>query len=126
MSPVARIIWWGMAATAILLLALALNVPIAAYGHDHSRPDLDSWFGGLRSKAGSPCCGGPKVDATVLEDTDWEVRNGHYRARIEGEWVDVPDDAVVDEPNRAGRTLVWPYHQDGKPRIRCFMPGAMI
>ena len=81
---------------------------------------------GLRSPAGAPCCGGPKVDATVLEDADWEARDGHYRVRIEGEWVDVPDDAVIKEPNRAGHVMVWPYHQDGKPRVRCFMPGAMI
>jgi hypothetical protein len=44
--------------------------------------------------------------------------------------VDVPDDAVITEPNRAGRTMVWPYTADRRtnhPRteIRCFMPGSM-
>ena len=34
--------------------------------------------------------------------------NGHYRVRLEGEWYDVPDDAVITEPNRVGRTMVWP------------------
>ena len=39
---------------------------------------------------------------------------------------DVPDDAVVIEPNRAGKTMVWPYYSDGKLiYIRCFMPGDM-
>jgi hypothetical protein len=27
---------------------------------------------------------------------------------VETEWVQVPDDAVIDEPNRANVTLVWP------------------
>jgi len=42
----------------------------------------------------------------------------------------VPDDAVITEPNRAGRTMVWPYtavRGTDPPRteIRCFMPGSM-
>jgi hypothetical protein len=28
--------------------------------------------------------------------------------RIEGRWWDVPDEAVIDEPTRAGRTMVGP------------------
>ena len=40
--------------------------------------------------------------------SDWESESGHYRVRIEGEWVDVPDEAVITEPNRVGRTMVWP------------------
>jgi hypothetical protein len=49
---------------------------------------------------------------------------------LEGRWIDVPDDAVITEPNRAGRTMVWPYMAVGgadSPRteIRCFMPGSM-
>ena len=35
-------------------------------------------------------------------------KDGHYRVRIEGDWVDVPEDAVITEPNRVGRTMVWP------------------
>ncbi|MCA1430981.1 MULTISPECIES: hypothetical protein [unclassified Bradyrhizobium] len=25
----------------------------------------------------------------------------------------------------AGRTMVWPYYVNGRPKIRCFMPGSM-
>lgn len=42
------------------------------------------------------------------------------------EWVDVPDDSVITEPNKVGHALVWPYRRDGKlNQIRCFMPGPM-
>jgi putative ABC transport system ATP-binding protein len=26
---------------------------------------------------------------------------------------------IFQEPNRAGRTIVWPYYINGKPYIRC-------
>ena len=42
-----------------------------------------------------------------------------------GEWIDVPDSALITEPNRVGRTMVWPLRIDGKIFIRCFMPGSM-
>jgi hypothetical protein len=45
---------------------------------------------------------------------------------LRGEWVDVPDDTVIKQPNLAGRTMVWPHYIDGRPFIRCFMPGTMI
>jgi len=53
-----------------------------------------------------------------------------YRVRIEGQWWDVPDEAVIKEPNRAGRTMVWPiyYNATNHPlrvEVRCFIPGTM-
>ena len=38
----------------------------------------------------------------------------------------VPDEAVITEPNRAGRTMVWPVKTAFGISIRCFMPGSMI
>jgi hypothetical protein len=91
--------------------------------HDPARPELNGWFMGLSSGKG-PCCDGS--DAMRLDDVDWESRDGHYRVRLDGEWVDVPDSAVVDGPNRAGPTMVWPYRKDGKlDQVRCFLPGSM-
>ena len=43
--------------------------------------------------------------------------DGHYRVQIDGEFVNVPGDAVVTEPNRAGRTMVWPIWLDGHPLL---------
>jgi len=44
---------------------------------------------------------------STVADPDWESRDGHYRVRLYGEWIDVPDDALITEPNRLGRTMVW-------------------
>lgn len=40
-------------------------------------------------------------------------------------WIDVPDDAVITEPNRVGRTMVWPIKGTLGITIRCFLPGSM-
>lgn len=54
----------------------------------------------------------------------WESNDGHFRVRIDNEWIDVPDDAVVTEPNRAGRTIAWPIKGGAGHHVRCFMPGC--
>jgi len=60
-----------------------------------------------------------------VQDVDWDTQDGHYRVRIQGEWVVVPDAAVVTEPNRFGPAVVWPYNDRyGNAQIRCFLPGA--
>lgn len=108
----------------IVVMALLAFSAWRAHAHDARHPELNDWFMGLKNHKGYPCCDGS--DATRLEDPDWENVNGHYRVRLEGEWVEVPDDAVVDGVNRLGPALVWPYYLDGKlVGIRCFMPGAM-
>lgn len=93
----------------------------------YTNSPLREWFDSLHSGKG-PCCS--DADGTALSDVDWEPKDGHYRVRIEGQWWDVPDEAVIREPNRAGRTMVWPvyYNASNEPlhvEIRCFMPGTM-
>jgi hypothetical protein len=88
----------------------------------NSSPEMKAWFDGLRSRKG-PCCS--DADGSAVSDVDWETKNGHYRVRIDNEWVDVPDEAVITEPNRVGRTMVWPIRGYLGVSIRCFMPGSM-
>ncbi len=89
----------------------------------NSNPEIRAWFEGLKSGKG-PCCS--DADGSAVSDVDWQSGNGHYRVRLDGEWVDVPDNAVITEPNRVGRTMVWPIRDGvGGLYIRCFMPGSM-
>jgi hypothetical protein len=110
------------AAPVLLIIILAISIVGYAHAHDRQRPELNGWYASLHSGKG-PCCDG--TDAKRVDDADWDTKDDHYRVRIDGEWVDVPKDAVVDGPNRAGRTMVWPYYLDGHPKARCFMPGSM-
>jgi hypothetical protein len=104
----------------IVLILVLLCSP--ALAHDASRPELNDWFNRLTSGRGL-CCS--FADGFAVSDVDWESKGGHYRVRLENIWIDVPDDAVITEPNRVGRTMVWPLRFDGQILIRCFMPGSM-
>jgi hypothetical protein len=123
-------------ACALSLIALA-----ASFGHARDRgqfvntnAELKAWFDGLRSGKG-PCCS--DADGSAISDADWESKGGHYRVHVprygyvlDGQpqelvWVDVPEEAVIAEPNRVGRTMVWPIYGYMGVTIRCFMPGSM-
>ena len=91
----------------------------------YAQSPLKEWFKALHSERGA-CCA--DADGNTILDSDWESKDGHYRVRLDGEWYDVPPDAVLTVPNLTGRTIVWPIinWSDGKKfySIRCFMPGA--
>lgn len=102
---------------AVVLIAAAFFCAFA-FAHDHERPGLTDWFQSLRNKNAVPCCDGH--DAKKLEDVDWKADGKTYSVRLDGRWVDVPEEAVLDGPNKEGQALVWTYNN----RILCFMPGA--
>jgi hypothetical protein len=84
----------------------------------YANSPLKQWFDQLASGKGL-CCS--FADGFSVQDT----QDGRYRVRLQGEWVVVPDVAVVSEPNRFGPAVVWPYLDAmGATQIRCFMPGA--
>ena len=115
-----------MAAIARVVAALMVIGCDFAEAHDDGRyanSPLKSWFESLRSKQGVPCCAA--ADGMTISDVDWDTENGHYRVRLDGEWITVPDDRVVIEGNKVGRAMVWPQYLNGKAVIRCFMPGTM-
>ncbi|WP_024508512.1 hypothetical protein [Bradyrhizobium sp. ARR65] len=119
--------WKASLRGACALLLVTLTAP-ASHARDPDgryaaqNPELHKWFEGLRSGKG-PCCS--DADGTAVADVDWESANGHYRVRLDGEWIEVPDEAVITEPNRIGRTMVWPIRGYLGISIRCFMPGSM-
>ena len=114
-----------------VVLVIILVVLQSAYARDpdgrFANSPLKPWFEKLSSGKG-PCCS--DADGSVVLDSDWESKDGHYRVRIKDKWWDVPAEAVITEPNKVGRTMVWPiYNWNGasldRVDIRCFMPGAM-
>jgi len=106
-----------------IFLGIFLAIFVApALAHDPSHSELNGWFDNRASGRGL-CCS--FADGVTVADPDWESRDGHYRVRLYGEWIDVPDDALITEPNRFGRTMVWPMVFNGEISVRCFMPGSM-
>ena len=58
---------------------------------------LKEWFDRLASRNGL-CCA--FADGVGVQDVDWDIQEGRYRVRVQGQWLVVPDAAVVTEPNR--------------------------
>jgi hypothetical protein len=128
-------IWWTeryKVAMTLVVFAIGLMTMYACHpanAHDLSKPELDKWFQGLSSPNGGLCCDGR--DAKELDDSDWDTKDNHYRVRLNGEWYDVPDNAVVKEKNLVGRALVWvlavpmsSYVAGRRATIKCFLPGT--
>ena len=115
-------------ATAFAALLYLTSVALA---HDDGRyrdvdPGVKAWVKGLTDKSGTGCC--DTADGYPTE-AEWDSDTGRYRVQIEGAWYDVPDEALIEAPNRLGYAVVWYYPTreiDGRmtPKIRCFLPGA--
>jgi hypothetical protein len=74
---------------------------------------MDNWFNSLSSKKAGSCCSnfnGRPPEAIV------QTSDNHYRVMLEGQWVDVPDDAVLDVPNKYGRAVVW-YSKSWRSKV---------
>ncbi len=120
------------------VVVILISFVIYAFGRDDGRyanSPLKSWFLGLHDKHGTTCC--DVADGERVADVDWQSFKRSdgtvgYQVYLLGKWHDVPDDAVIDEPNRAGPAIVWPVYQNdgnghnvGVAYIRCFIAGAM-
>jgi hypothetical protein len=110
---------------AVVALSAIVFVPTRLSARDDGRfanSPLKTWFDKLASGKGL-CCS--FADGVSVEDVDWDTQGASYRVRINGEWLVVPDAAVVTEPNKFGPAVVWPYQDiNGATQIRCFIPGS--
>jgi hypothetical protein len=98
---------------ALLFFFIMLIPTVASYAT--SKPMLDE----LHSAKGS--CG-PTASGRPVAAAEWDKNGGHFRVHLNRQWIDVPDDALVAEPNRAGHAVVWPMAEPTGISIRCFMP----
>ena len=78
-------------------------------------PD-SAWWNSLEARGGGLCCS--YADGLSVRDVDWDTANGHFRVYARGwiigstpipdGWIEVPDAAIVREPNLYGQAVVWP------------------
>ena len=76
--------------------------------------------------AGQSCCN--EADGVYAEE---DMRDGKFWVRFDAhgtavDWMEVSSDVVLSVPNLHGRAVVWYWWENGKARIRCFIPGAGI
>jgi hypothetical protein len=113
---------------ATLLLGAGVDTGASARDYGQYRdvdPATRDWVQGLKDKTGQGCC--DTADGQPAE-YEWDIAGNRYRVRIEGQWYDVPDEAVINGPNKLGYATVWTWwvwELNGKKthHIRCFLPG---
>ena len=72
-------------------------------------PDIRAWFKSVMAPNGVPCC-----DISDGHRTDYDVREGTYWVPIEGQWMEVPERAIIrDRGNPVGEAVVWYVHHRG-------------
>ena len=84
-------------------------------------PDnVKAWFKNVKSPHGVPCC-----DIADGHRTDYDMRDNQYWVPINGNWMPVPPEAVVDDAgNPIGDAVVWYSSYGSRIVIRCFVPGS--
>jgi len=109
-------------ATVVLLGLLALSVGSRARNYaqyNDASPSTQRWIQSLKDDLGIPCCA---IADGAVPDV-WEMQKAHYRVKIYGQWLVVPDSAVIKGPNRVGHAVVWVDTSEDLMEVRCFLPG---
>ena len=115
---------------ALLLAAAVILIrdPTGKWADDPLQP----WFQSLHNKRGLYCCA--RADGHPLDESERDIKGDSYRVFLKGEWIVVPDDAVISDPNKFGKAMVW-LRNDGHIasgelhniiRIQCFIPGSGV
>jgi hypothetical protein len=119
---------WRFASAALVASASFLSMAAlspSALARDNGQfgnvpPEIRAWFKSVKSHAGIPCC-----DIADGHRTDYDMRDNTYWVPINGEWMKVPQEAVVDDAgNPTGDAVVWYSESNGTVYIRCFVPGG--
>lgn len=118
----------GRAVISFILLRMAVAAFVVctpAAAHDNGQfnnvsPAVRTWFHDVRSPSGVPCC-----DIADGHRTDFQMRKNQYWVPINGTWMPVPPQAVVNNAgNPVGDAVVWYSIYGGEVVIRCFVPGS--
>jgi len=107
-----------------LLAGVAISQARDSSQYSQVPHEIKTWIEHLTNKSGNPCC--DSVDGFVPDA--WEIGPKHYRVKIYGEWLIVPDEAVIEGPNRLEHAVVWlepswTLGDESPDAVRCFLPG---
>jgi hypothetical protein len=91
----------------------------------HVSKDVKNWIERLTDQGGTSCC----LTGDAVGPVEWEISANHYRVKINGRWIIVPNNTVIKGHNRLGYAVVWLYHvwsletDVEMTYVRCFLPG---
>lgn len=110
--------WIGLALAVAFVVALVDSASSRDLEGKYANSPNSEWVKSRHNKQGTSCC--EVADGHRLDDVDWKSDGDTYSVRIEGQWVKIPPDHVLTEPNVIGPAMVWIWN--GVPL--CFIPGA--
>jgi hypothetical protein len=106
----------------LALVALVICTPALAHDNGQFGDVSDAvrvWFKNVKSPHGIPCC-----DIADGHRTEFDMRQNQYWVPINGNWMPVPAEAVVQNTgNPVGEAVVWYSAFGDHVVIRCFVPG---
>ena len=110
----------AIAAVIAVLLIFAFSIGFVRAKDDgrYAQSPLKKWFDGLQSAKGF-CCS----TADAQEVDDYEIRKESYWVKYNGDWHEVPPEALLIQPNYAKRPLLW---LTPDKEIRCFLPSSGV
>ena len=133
--------WCGVLSAYLLVCIVVVLTFLGiryAHAHDHNKPDLNSFYSGLKDNNGNSCCNlidCHETEAAIRGDHWWAQlavqENGQWQPRPE--WMEIPDDKVIKNSNPTGKaifchTVSWKNKVlDPKSiTIRCFLPPEQV
>lgn len=111
----------------VALLVCIFALAHAAFAFDNGQfdnvpPDIRAWFKSAIAPNGVPCC-----DVADGHRTEYDFHDGSYWVPIEGQWIAVPQRAVIkDHGNPIGEAVVWYVNHRGGIIISCFVPADAV
>jgi hypothetical protein len=111
----------------VALLTCLSVLATAAFAFDNGQyenvpPEIRAWFKSVMAPNGVPCC-----DISDGHRTAYDVHDGVYWVPIEGQWMAVPERAIIrDRGNPVGEAVVWYVHHRGSIIISCFVPADAV
>src|SRR5271156_26422 len=88
-----RFIWASISSLVVAIASIVLLLILmgASLARDldgrYANSPLRAWFDHLASGKGL-CCSA--ADGETVLDPDWDSKDGHYRVRLDGQWINVP------------------------------------
>ena len=117
----------GLAKIALVVVLMCVSVSASVKAIDRGQYDnapdhIRKWFKSVIAPNGVPCC-----DETDGHRTSYDMREGAFWVPIEGEWMRVPERAIIrDAANPIGEAVVWYVRHRGAIVISCFVPSNEI
>jgi hypothetical protein len=99
---------------------------------EYPDPDgkIEAWLLRQKNMNNGSCCD-PNDHVAILSDEQWKIDGDHYSVHINGEWIPIPNFALVlhpdTDPNPTGKGVLWAgfnTEMKGNLDVYCFAAGT--